>query len=743
MPDPDPKHRAVEHTVTGDKNIIAGTGDVNISGDVIHGNKITNQLDEKVFKRLGLDHRKGMIVLGVILAVVVVASAFGLYQLLREKVPATMTGDFRIAVASMAVEGGVGQDDQGSEFARGIFGRLQTELSELPGITLWGPDWAGRVDGATPEDRATQAAQIAEKIDASVVVYGVVDTLNQVWRVTPEFYIKETDFSEAEEIGGPHGMTPVVLEGAGAMDRTRVSRQFTERTLVLSQVFEGLFAYLERDYKKALSIFESVEASPGREAGGKVLYLLMGNTAGKLSLQEAATDSLAAPWHLEKARTSYNEALALDAEYARAYVGLGSVSYLQALDRYRSTGLPADADTALLTQAIRFYQRAGQAGNQPPLAHIPAKVQFGLGSSYLMRFRAGGEDAYREQAIDAFEAVVAAYEDGDKRVRELAGEAHGRLALIADLSGERDEAITAYERAAALLNTVPVRQALFQQRADSLKQPSPSSSPVLLTLEAEVEDSVSSPSPPLTPGMEITVRPIPTFAAAGVQQTVPDDVLREISLFFLMALPPIRSPDLRVLRETQACTQPTILDESSRRAVIDESVEMLSCGWSLDDSVDVTLTRPDSSVIRYRVAVSPYPEVFFLQVRHDLQLFDPPGTYSFEFEGESGAVQHTVAIEDVSGPILYVADDATVQLFGFQPQERVRLFAYKGSSSMLELAGWQEYGVDAGGRLTIQVVAMQDVALWVVVREDDEEVLPYQSKRSGSTRSASILKRNQ
>lgn len=379
-------------------------------------------------------------------------------------VPLTpMTGDFRIAVAGFAVTGQAAREGLGIELAEGVQLRLAENLSEVnPGliITIWGPDRVGSLEAIGREDRAHQAMQLAEKIGADMVVYGAIDTLQPFWRVIPEFYIAGENFFEAQEIVGQHdlGSAFPLIGQDNIAGRITLGEEMTPRVQLLSKITVGLAYYAIHRYEDALEHFLSTESIEGMsdELGRQVVYLLIGNAAGKWG-------------EVNLAERYYQKALDIDPEYARAYVGLGSVAYFRALEPFEQSNDPQETDLDRLDLAIQRYERALSAAHQPALADIGTKVHFGLGQCYFMRAYSGS-DPWFDPAIAEFKQVIEAYDDGaNPRVRELAAESHARLGLIFDLSGATAQAVEEYEIAASLLLDHPDRQSLYLSRAEALR----------------------------------------------------------------------------------------------------------------------------------------------------------------------------------------------------------------------------------------------------------------------------------
>ncbi|MBN2394339.1 MAG: tetratricopeptide repeat protein [Anaerolineae bacterium] len=417
-------------------------------------NTIYNFIDDKFIKRLGLGQRVGF----MLLAILIIGMGISLYFLLRPRQPTQMVGDFRIAVAGFVVQGSAEELDVevGEEFAYGVYLHLVQTFSEFPGIVVWGPDKVDRVKGNEAASRAISANEIAQKLDADMIIYGVVDIADLGWTVTPEFYVTAENFHQAQEVTGQHELgTPVVIKGRGnPADRRNVSTELAARTQVLSYIAIGLADYANHDYEQALASFQSAEQVPDWEddEGKQVLYLLSGNAAGRVG-------------DLALAESYHTKSLALDPEYARAYVGLAGVHYMQALKPYEETNDPTETDITFLEQSIATYKTALDAKHQPALSDISTKVHFGLGQCHFALVYSGNA-TYFDAAIGEFKQVIDTYADGaNPRIREITAESYARLALIYDLSGYPDLASEHYQEAANLLWDDVERQALYEARA--------------------------------------------------------------------------------------------------------------------------------------------------------------------------------------------------------------------------------------------------------------------------------------
>lgn len=400
-------------------------------------------MDEKVFQHLGLEQRVGFVVLGVL----ILGVGIGLYFALRPQQPTQMAGDFRIAVAGFAEEGQSGRSELGMQLAQDIYVRLDENFTDMEldfKVTVWGPDQVGQIRGMRPDERADSAEQIAEVIGADVVIYGLVDKTTSLWEITPEFYVAVDNFYEAEEVVGQYeiGDPFDIIGGNDARTRIELNDTLSPRVEVLSRITVGLARYAFHHFDIALETFEAAEDTEGieEETGIKqVLYLLMGNAAGKIK-------------DFETAEEYYLQAQALDSDYARPYAGLGNVIYIRAVDAYTEDEI--EIALGLLEEAENYYIQALQAPDQPPLSDIDSKAHFGFGRIYLLRAIISNGDM--ALAAQEFQWVIDQYDQTkSERLRERAAEAHKLLGLVYRLNNEDKLSIEEHKEAIALIKDVP------------------------------------------------------------------------------------------------------------------------------------------------------------------------------------------------------------------------------------------------------------------------------------------------
>ena len=421
-------------------------------------NNFIQTVDEKVLKRLGLEQRAGFLLIGLLL----VGGFSGIYFGLRQSGKNIMTGQFRIAVAGFAENGNIPKN-LGYTIADGINLQLTSDLQEITGgltVRVWGPDKVGMIKGTTAEERAENAAKLAQKIQAHMIIYGVVEETSNGMRVIPEFYLDQQGFHQGSEILGQYASASFSLPGRENPNwEFNFDNQMKIRTNIVSSMAQGLSFLAVHQYETALEKFQSIEGIEGwqDDQGKEVLYALMGFTAGKVKQYDLT-------------RTALEKAIAINPDYARPYTGMANLNYVLALQPVEVSNDIQDVDQSLLEQCFDYLDQAVRATEKPPLADVDTKIHFSRGQCYWLKTYSGQLDDY-SLAIKEFQQVLDAYGDGkNPRVREFAAESHARLGLIDQLNDNPADALVHYQEAVNLLSDNPDRQALFQQSVDELKQ---------------------------------------------------------------------------------------------------------------------------------------------------------------------------------------------------------------------------------------------------------------------------------
>jgi hypothetical protein len=120
-----------------------------------------------------------------------------------------MPGGFNVAVARFTVLDASGEqvaNRAGQELSEWLSYAIEKETSQLPAslrANLRGPELVGVVVGADRDVRAGNAAQVAVRHNATILVYGVVTAGDGGYQVAPEFYVSDQSFGYGSEVAGP------------------------------------------------------------------------------------------------------------------------------------------------------------------------------------------------------------------------------------------------------------------------------------------------------------------------------------------------------------------------------------------------------------------------------------------------------------------------------------------------------------------------------------------------------------
>lgn len=310
-----------------------------------------------------------------------------------------------------------------------------------------------RLDGRTREEREQAAERLAERINADIVVYGVLTDMGERSQFSPEFYVNYRGFQEGAEITGQHEMgaamrvaLPFDPAGFSPADNPALSA----RTGALSLMTIGLAYYSVDDFEHALDYFARAETTPGwlETAGKEVIYLLLGNATVRKAAEDDTTETL------DTAAAYFEKALSINQAYARARVGQAGVLYLMGIGDPHGEPLEA-IDVTKLDESAAYYEAALKLGDPPASANIETKVHFGLGQVNVGRFvhalvTEGDWQTPLDRARAEFSEVVQEYERGNVQVASLASLAHQRLGLLARMLGRTEEAIASYRQAIEL-----------------------------------------------------------------------------------------------------------------------------------------------------------------------------------------------------------------------------------------------------------------------------------------------------
>ena len=129
-----------------------------------------------------------------------------------------------------------------------------------------------------------------------------------------------------------------------------------------------------------------------------------------------------------------------------------------------------------------------------------------------------------------------------------------------------------------------------------------------------------------------------------------------------------------------------------------------SCGWQRDESVTLTFIYPDGRIQTSTMqsirdpAIDAYAVSFTIRTR----LTDPIGDYTYRLTGRLHTTQRTLTVSSPSRGRMKTTDAGEL-LYGFKPNEMIRLFLYKVDNEKCLLAGWQELTANSDGQILVQL----------------------------------------
>ena len=340
-----------------------------------------------------------------------------------------MSGAFNVAVAELAVTGA--EQEVGLDLSEAVYDQIVQDLSAQTDVDVEvaEPGAVRLLPGDTSEARAEAAAELAERVEADVVVFGTVDMSDGLTDVAAEFFVSDRGLTGAEELSGIYPLDTVSLATTDPVAvRRRTAESLQPRIHALTQMALGLSHYQLNEYSEAETLFQEALASWPGTNGLEVVLSLLGNVRG---LQK----------DLNGAEGYFADALSLDPNYARARFGTAEVTYQRSRgQRCRGSG---EADIAGLEDAVAQFEEVVDLPG-PPLAFIPERARIEIGKIYQCLYSNGA--GHLEEARELLDDVITDISD-ETRLVDLTADAHFSLGTYHLLKGDRGEAIAEFETA--------------------------------------------------------------------------------------------------------------------------------------------------------------------------------------------------------------------------------------------------------------------------------------------------------
>jgi tetratricopeptide (TPR) repeat protein len=406
------------------------------SGDTISGT-VGNDAQGVV---IGKNVFQSIVVIGTlkipvlpVLVLIVLVAAVGVFFGLRLLGPDQMSGSFNLAVAEFGqVEAGgkVVSSQKGQLISRRLYEGLKIELDSLspsdranfqPQVWQDSLDITqkrvkiGIIPGDTPKARWEAACALAQQIHAGVMIYGNLPADGDGAAFVPEFAICNNPGLrvDADELVGTHqvieGMPAALISQLGRPDTDlAVNLQVNGWSSALSLFSIGIMYDLQGRSDLALGVFAKArdQMNAGTGAGSEVLWFFIGRE--ELILAESGGQNQADPQkrsaHLANAQAAFEQALKINALYARAHIGVGGVDF----DRAQATAPTERLKGRDLPAAIEEYSKALAQAADSPGALIETKARLGLAASWILQGEAQRDMGQLPEAESSFSQAIQA-----------------------------------------------------------------------------------------------------------------------------------------------------------------------------------------------------------------------------------------------------------------------------------------------------------------------------------------------
>ena len=406
--------------------------------------------------------------------------------------PDRMSGAFNIAVADFSeitATGVVSNSQDGHVLSAWVYNALVQSYQSNPAtqqlgqVEIWSDSAPivgknqplGSLTSASAAERRDLAAALAERINATMIIYGAIDS-----RVSPadlwlEFYVApdlQRTLDPAvgrHNLGGPIGVA-LPVEATDPLASVALSSSLSTRTSLLFWLTTGMTYDLLGRSEDALHSFQQASQtlnSATDKSGRDLVQFFIGRQY--LIMQR-----------LDEAADAYQQALADNADYARAKIGLGGVYFARA--QLQPGDKPTAASEQNLKLALQTYgeaQALAQADGDPLIIAI---ARLALASTYRLQ----GQSDYLEndlsaaqqaltQAIDEIESLLPQLEQAEEyqllgQAYESLGAAHLQLSDVVRQLGHADDrrthlraAVDAFDNCIEQGERAPLDQVLVEK----------------------------------------------------------------------------------------------------------------------------------------------------------------------------------------------------------------------------------------------------------------------------------------
>jgi len=407
---------------------------------------------------------QALLVAVVIIGILAVTDAFA---------PRVMpAGTFNIAVAEfgeMDSNGEIRSSEAGRLMSRWAVNYLRTELKkEDPNLVVWPNESTfftrTRVGLVKPET----AERAASDIDADLLLYGYIDRRADPPQLILNFWIAPQEKYKFEDIQGNMQIGKPIRVVSLADPGISVQGELERQSAALAWIGIGLAQEQLGQSQDALQAFVKAEKSA---PNSEMVQFFLGREY--LFLSEAQPDRREELW--QAAEEALLQAVTLNDEYARAYIGLGALYRKRADDLVEAalaSGQPPDPQAAQwIEKAIEAYQNVLELKPDPKQYGNPVEdvARLGLGNAYRLK----GVIALKGNDVDSalkvfdeaiqlletsrpiFEASISEHESYRRylaQTYEYLGSAYRWQGLAFETARAYDQALISYQKSIEAFN---------------------------------------------------------------------------------------------------------------------------------------------------------------------------------------------------------------------------------------------------------------------------------------------------
>lgn len=344
--------------------------------------------------------------------------------------PRKMKGKFNIAIAQFGEIKGkdIVPTTLSTEIGNSLRNYLETEFNASNfdlAVDVSNKNMPLVIENADAEDLANQ-------VNATIVIYGTVYVQNGEAKLTPRFYVSP-NFDVSELIGETKLAKPIIFNIATLNDQEKVEQDLKTQSSILANFTYSLIYLSDSNFEDAFicaqKAIKTAESLSVPFAGQENLYLIAAHAKSAQKEYDISNQML-------------DKALNINSNYARAHIARGNIYYLMATNT-------KPLDSILLDKALKEYQYAYEAQDQPQSANIPIKAHMSIGNIYYLKAQNDNNNPkFYLTAIENYKFVVNEYEKSKNvSIQNLAAWNYFSIGIAYERMGDMQHAIQFYENA--------------------------------------------------------------------------------------------------------------------------------------------------------------------------------------------------------------------------------------------------------------------------------------------------------